>query len=267
MWLLHLRASGSTVGSLSLNVTREICSYIQDQLFAAICWESMQLYDLNTHKTTQHRLHVYVFSGYVQVDRTTVLIVGEEVLTLDLLTLQTTPLPALLTPRNCVGVAQIGNTVVAFGGNVDYKISALCEKSSFPRTHWTPLPPMHYARHSFTPCAFQALLYLTSTIDHRAVESFSPHTETFTVLPVSLPPNVKLGCGSVAFMANGELILLTGGKQMARWKVGESHFHVSAMDRECSSFHPPLIVGTQVFIANAVSLKLEKWSLKANRFA
>ena len=71
----------------------------------------MQLYDFNSHKTTKH-------SGYIQVDRTTVLIVGKEVLTLDLLTLQITPLPPLLTPRNWVGVAQVGNTVFTFGGDI-----------------------------------------------------------------------------------------------------------------------------------------------------
>ena len=63
----------------------------------------------------------------------------------------------------------------------------------------------------------------------------------------------------------GELIILTGNKQLARWKIeSESHFLVSAMDRECSSYHPPLIVGTEVYIAN--NEKVEKWSLEAGRF-
>ena len=123
---------------------------------------------------------------------------------------------------------------------------------------------MHHARSDFTPCAFKALLYLASTNKHRAVESFSPHSETFTVLPVSLPANLKLDCFSVAFVADGELILLTVYKQMARWKVGEAHFRVSAIDRQCCSLHPPLIVGTEVYIAN--DEKVEKWSLEAANF-
>ena len=155
-------------------------------LFAAIWGEAMHLYDLKTGETTHHSLPMYVYSGYVQVDRTTVLIVGEQVRTLDLLTLQTTPLPPLLTPRDFVGVAQMGSTVFAFGG-IDGTPLKVCEKSSVPPTHWTPLPPMHYARSNFTPCAFKAFLYLVSAKNHRAVESFSSHNETFTVLPVSLP--------------------------------------------------------------------------------
>ena len=101
------------------------------------------------------------------------------------------------------------------------------------------------------------------------------------MLPVSLPPDLKIGYGSVkvqidvciitiplsvAFVAKGELFLLTGSMQMARWKVGEAHFSVSAVDRKSYSLHPPLIVGTEVYIANAFGPKVDKWSLEANRF-
>ena len=65
-------------------------------------------------------------------------------------------------------------------------------------------------------------------------------------------------------MANGELLLLTGNGQLACWKVDEPNFRVSAPDRQCCS--PPLIVGTEVYIANGYSKKVEKWSLEANRF-
>ena len=161
------------------------------------------------------------------------LIVGE-VLTLDLLTFQTTPLSPFLTPRDYVGVAQVGKAVFAFGGRYDTNPKKICEKSSMPCTHWSSLPPMHYARTLFTPCVFQALIYLASANrDHEAVESFSPTTETFTVLPVSLTPDLVLGFGSVAFIINGELVLLTGCQQIARWKVEEAHFRVSDIEKKC----------------------------------
>ena len=86
---------------------------------------------------------------------------------------------------------------------------------------------MHYPRWLFTPCVFKALLYLASVEDHRVVESFS------------------------RFVANGEILLLTDYRQMARWKIE-------------SESHPPLIVGTKVYISN--DSKVEKWSLEANRF-
>ena len=272
VWLLHLQSSRGALGSLSFNVIREICSYFEDpRFFVAIYGIRMQVYDFKTRKTTQHTLPIKAFSGYIPVDRTTVLLVGTEVLTLDLLTLHITPLPLLLTPRFDIGVAQMGNTVFAFGGIVSLLANPMtvCEKSSIPPTHWTPLPHMHYARCSFTPCVFKALFYLASTYaKHRAVESFSPLTETFTVLPVALPKGLKIGYwGSVTFVANGELTLLTNKKQMARWKIeSEAQFRVSATDRDCWSCHSPLIVRTEVYIANFNGPLVEKWSLKANKF-
>ena len=109
---------------------------VPGNLFAAIFRQRMELYDFTTQKATQHQLPFEVWSGYVQVDRTTVLIVGQEVRTLDLLTLHTTPLAPLLTPRDCVGVAQVGNTVFAFGGYHDAYGNpvTICEKSTVPPT-------------------------------------------------------------------------------------------------------------------------------------
>ena len=158
----------------------------------------MQLYDFDTTTSHEHRLPINVLSGYVQVDRNTVLIVGRLVRKLDLLTLQTTPLTSLLTPRDYVGVAQMGNRVFAFGEYKDSGPSTICEYLCEQSSAWTQLPPMHNARCWFTPCPFKALLYLTSTYaNDRAVESYSPHTETFTVLFVSPPAQLQLTCGSV----------------------------------------------------------------------
>jgi len=259
---LSQRFTSTTEGALSL-------SQVPRDLFPAISGTNMMLYDFNTQQTSQQTLLVFVWSGYVQVDRATVLIVGREVLTLDLLTLQVTPMAPLNTPRDWVGVAQVGRTVFAFGGNVkvDGDPLAVCEKSSFPPTNWTPLPHMNYARWFFTPCPFEELLFLTSTYftHHRAVESFSPHTETFTILPVSLPAELQLDCASVAFVSGGELLVLTEKRQMARWKIGtKQSFRVSATDRGCWSHHPPLIVGAEVYIAKG--WKVEKWSLETDRF-
>ena len=55
---------------------------------------------------------------------------------------------------------------------------------------------------------------------------------------------------------------------MARWKIeSKSHFRVSDTERECCSFHPPLVVGTEVYIGNVYISggRVEKWSLELNR--
>ena len=81
-----------------------------------------------------------------------------------------------------------------------------------------------------------------------------------------LPEQLLVGMiPSVAFVANEELILLTGNKQMAQWKIeAESQFRLSTVDKECWGYQPPLGVGTEVYIAN--DSKVEKWSLKTDSF-
>ena len=149
----------------------------------------------------------------------------------------------------------MGNVVFAFGG-YDGRALTVCEKWSMQL--WSGLKDMHYARGNFTPCHFKSLIYLAAAraTDHRAVESFSPHTEIFTVLPVSLPTQLRLGQGSVAFVANGELCLLTCGSQMACWVIQPgSEFRLSVTNRECCSLQQPQIVGGEVFIACGVEVE------------
>ena len=111
-----------------------------------------------------------------------------------------------------------------------------------------------------------SLFYLAGTYakDHRAVESFSPLTESFTVLPISLPAQLQLCWNSVSFIANGELCVLTNNKQMARWRVeSESEFRLMDIDRKCWSNQQPVIVGTQALIAlegRVVKFSLETYS-------
>jgi len=83
------------------------------------------------------------------------------------------------------------------------------------------------------------------------------------VLHVSLPAELEIGWGSVTFVVNGELIVLTDFKQVVRWKIEtETHFCCSDTDRAWWSYCPPLIVGTYVYVAN----RLEKWSLDMQGF-
>lgn len=207
--------------------------------------------------------------SYIQLDRATLMIVDFEVKTLDILTYELTNLDPLLTPRSYSGVAMVNTTVFAFGGEDGAGVNkfSVCEKYSLPHNCWTRLPEMHYARTQFTPCNFKALLYLAGTCPatHRAVESFNPQSETFTVLPISLPPDLRLGCSSVAFVAYGELYLLTDSKQKACWRIElESEFRLSDTDKQCWSSQQPRITGTQVLIACGSKVLL--FSLETDTF-
>jgi len=265
VWLFHLRFSALTRRSLSRNVLREICSYFEDpQYFVAIDSHRMHLYNFSTHEITEYEIPLYVISGFIQVDRTTVLIVGEKVMTLDVLSLQVTPQAPLLNPRNFVGVIQVGKTVYAFGG--DFPEVTFCEKSNVLHIDWTPLPPMNYASKALTPCVYKDLIYLVSITysNHSAIETFNIHTETFAVVPVSFTEHIEAYWNLVTFVANGELIILTQYRFFA-WKIeSESGFRKGHTPRECQSYRAPLVVGTKVYIS--VRGYVDIWNLETMKY-
>ena len=96
------------------------------------------------------------------------------------------------------------------------------------------------------------------------METFNAATEHFTVLPVSLPPQLQLAA-SVAFIASGELCLLTNGKQLGRWRIEtERKFRLSYTSQGSHSTQQPVIVDSLVFIANTG--EVQKLSLETYSF-
>lgn len=236
--------------------------------FAAVYFNKVELYDFATQQSTRHSLSVDFGDGgsYIELDANTMLCVGgfppsARVYSLNLSSLQLTPLAGLHVPRCGAGVAKVTAWIYVFGGQGQIS----CEKYRSGDKQWQALANMHYPRSHFTPCSFNALIYLVSSSEDRVVESFNPSTEVFTVLAVSLPQQLRLNSHSVAFVSNGELFLLTNDMQKARWKIeSEREFRVSTTGRNCSSTQPPRVFGQLVFIAS--SGRMEKFSLQSFSF-
>ena len=75
--------------------------------------------------------------------------------------------------------------------------------------------------------------------------------------------------GSVSFVANGELCVLTRGKQIAAWRIeSEREFRLLDTDRECGSTQQPLVMGSMALIANNYSSSnaVETFSLEFYAF-
>ena len=53
---------------------------------------------------------------------------------------------------------------------------------------------------------------------------------------------------------------------MARWKIECETYFIYVLRTGNIAVFTPLIVRTEVYLANAWSEKVEKWSLEANRF-
>lgn len=246
------------------------------RLFAAVCYNNLELYDLNSQQSTHHILPVNFSKGgsFISLTSTKLLCLGRDppstaAYELDLCSLQLSSLPSLHTPRAFAGVAMASNIVYVFGGGDDsYTRLKSCEKYGLLDSQWLPLGDMQHARMSFTPCNFRASIYLPCPLSTSVIEIFSPATEVFSVLPVSLPPEMK-GFFSIAFVAHGQLYVLTSGKQMGRWKIdSKSEFSLFATTKGCCSTQPPLVMDTLVLIANHYfeSKGVERFSLQSCTF-
>ena len=225
---------------------------LQKSKYVAIYMKSLETFDLRTQETTRQELSVNFNIGgsYIELDNDTWLCVGGQpasnaVHSLNLSSIKLTALPHLLAQRCGAGIAKDAESVYVFGGwNSSCLAQTSCEK--YRDRVWQALPKMNHARWSFTPCAYKGLIYLACPAS--PVESFSPPTEKFTLLNLVLPFQ-KIVC-SVAFVANGELCVLTQDKHLARWRIeGETEFRCSAVEKGCWSTQPPLVVDSLVLVA------------------
>lgn len=224
--------------------------------FAAVCGSTVTLCDLTSGETTQQVLpkDFNNTGSAVQLNDTSVLCMEGQppgTYLLELTSFKLTTLPPLPTPRSCSGLAKAGESVYVFGGLDSYGNSlSICERLSLVENTWYQAGTMTHCRAVFTPSSHDSLLYLVSSWGPypRAVETFSPATETFRVLPIALPDELVSGWG-VTFAARGELCVLTEHMQIARWRVGDpSGFRVDATDRKCWSTQMPMIAEGLVLI-------------------
>lgn len=243
----------------------------ENSFYAAVTRNSVELYNVSTQESTQHTISVDFGNGgsYIALDKQTLLCLGGNtmsttVYTLDLSSLLLTSLPSLHISRCGAGVAKTPRFVFVFRSAPG---SVSCEKYALEGCEWVPLGNMKHGRYGFTPCTFHALIYLPSPKTTLIIESFSPETELFTELPVTLPIQMQ-GSPSVAFVASEELCVLTGNKQMGKWNIEvESEFRLSATERNCWSTQPPLILDSLVLIADAISGKVMKFNLETPSFS
>lgn len=213
------------------------------------------IYEVKSQIITRHALTVNFGSGgsFVELDRNRLLCVGASpassaVYTLDLTTFELSRVSSLSIPRCAAGVAKLNSQIHVFGG-VDGTETGLraCAKLDLTDKRWTGIGNMAHPRAYFTPCHFRSLFYLITSWKCPPIETFCIETETFTVLSVSLPP--QLAGASVAFIANEELCVLTEKKLMARWKVNTGgKFRVSYTDTVLWSNQQPLLVGSLALI-------------------
>ena len=281
LWLLYMKLQNRI--QLSLNILREICTYIRPHFYPLIWDNTLKVYNLCTQCfSPQRKFADFIEASYVTVDENCVICLGKypasrEIYSLNLTSLHLTALPPLDRPRYMPGVnlgpGQFAGTVYIFGGrNEKYNLLASCVKYGLKEQKPRKAGTMKSARCGFTPCTYKLLIYLVCTTlkDLRTVEVFDPGTDTCTEMPVSLPPHFDLDCPSVSFVAKGCLILFTWSRQAAYWEIDlESEFRVRTTDRSCHSAQIPLVLDSLVLIANyaySPDLRVERFSLQSYSF-
>lgn len=236
---------------------QKLASY--PQRLSGVYKNQVFLYEIQSQKLSAHYLSLdFGYGGsYVEIDANTLLCLGahpasDAVYQLELSSFQLISLPPLSTSREDAGIAKVKDLVYVFGGyNAAGESLRSCEKMQLSNKHWTQMNNMAYPRVGFTPCYFRSLLYLisSSVMSLGKVETFNQETEIFALFPVSLPSQVKLNLWSVAFIANGELCLMTWGQQMARLKIGsENEFRIYDIEKKAWSNQPPLVLDSLVLI-------------------
>jgi len=273
-----LQALCATWASYS-NTLHRLCDRfpVPRDLLAYVHSEVVEIYDLQSQQSTKHVLPTVFDSGasYIQVDRRTLLCLGGDLTStavreLDLHSLQLASLPPMQTPRTHAGVAKVSRFVYIFGGSAISNIELkYCEKYTLQDKQSFPLGDMQWPRSHFTPCTFRTLIYLVSPWTTRTIETFHPEAETFTVLPISLPPEMELNSASTSFIVHGELCVLTTSEQIGRWRIErDREFRLCASEKWCCSSQPPLITQSTVLIANCTgwTTKLETFSLESYTF-
>lgn len=229
------------------------------------------LYEIQSQRLTKHILSVDFNDGggYVEWDRDKLLCVGARppssaVYLLEISSFQLSSMPSLSTPRAYAGVAKMNAVFYVFGGYyASYQALCSCEKIKVSDKLWTPINSMIRPRSSFTPCQFRSLFYLVAAVEP-TVETFNPETDTFTVLPVSLPSDLRPHT-SVSFVIDGELCLLTGDRQIALWKIEcAQSFRTLNIDRGVCSRQQPLIDETLVLIS--CKERIQRFSLETYSF-
>ena len=212
-WMFFAKRHSQVLCRLSNNLLREICSYISDPCLPCIQENELKLHNLSTGRVTSVSLTRSFRLGCTfclyRSDR--VLCVGDTessttVLSLSLSSYQLQEFPSTHFTRSFSGViAWHVDSIYVFGGNVSSPIKEV-EKLLTSEDSWTPVPAMQYARIGFVPVRYRdKIILVSSSYGQLPVESFSPASETYEVLSITVQGH---GNGALAAVIGDEILVI-----------------------------------------------------------
>lgn len=214
--LLLWVCQSAQLGRISTYVLRETSGYLGLCAFLpAILGSHLLLFDLASETVQKEELPVAFSHGtrFCQLDAVTVAGVGgstgqSEVWGVSLQTCAAWRLPDLVCGRGSAGVVSYRSTVYAFGGTVRGQALRSCEAL---QVKWESLPNMQQPHSHFSPCVHEVSIYLPDVSCNSLMEVFSPGQRSFDVVNWQLPCILS---PSVAFMTNGQLVVVTCARKL-----------------------------------------------------
>lgn len=123
----------------------------------------------------------------------------------------------MFVPRYSAGVIAFEGTGYVFGGYCAEKAMVTCEKFDVSSGDWDVIPHMRYPRHSFSPVAYKAKIYLPDISKyHGCLEIFTPAKQTFSQAAIRLPTNSSNSC---AFIVEDCLYVISCNRFLWYWRV------------------------------------------------
>ena len=231
IWLHFLHLRHSLYVPLSLTVLREVCLYLSPSpLLVSLSGTKLLLFSFRSQSSSQQKLDFHFKPGSMVclTDTDSVICVAGgdslrrcfEVSLNDYTLTRRADLEAM---RAWPGVVLYKGLTYAFGG-VGYNLSSECFDCC--SNHWTSLPNMHVAKHSFTPTPYGRRIYLCAPQAGTQLEVFSPHVPSYELLPLSFPIQCS---SSVSLLLKDLVVVLTSEGEGLRWSVGEGEMRVEGL--------------------------------------
>ena len=226
VYLLWVREVCTLYHSLSRNILREVCIYMQPNPSLAFFTDTdFQIHHFSPHTVTHTRPSDLVQGCMItHIKDWEILCIGSypasvSVSSMDLTTSTLTTEAPMCTSRNSPGVIKACDYIYVFGGVVDNFPLTSSEKFNISTRQWSQIPDMDLPRYCFIPTVYRWDIYLYSAFTHPELTSFNIHTQTYTPYPV--PSIATAMYVSVAFIVDTDLYIV-GNMHVLKWVIGVS---------------------------------------------
>lgn len=265
-----LRVHSPLYTRLSLNITREVFSYIglEHIYMGSIKDKQLIVYELATEtmQVTVPRIDLRLGrTGLAMLTNDTMLVVGgasdkRSVRSLNIWTGTITNEADMMEGRSWPGMLVYKGCAWVFGGSD----LASVERFHCSVRNWERGPQMPTPKSSFTPCENQGLIYLPCPSPHRKqLEVLDPVTEVYTLRPLEL---YSPYFGSVSFVLDNILYVVDYTKQAGTWALGSQDTELTnlqiTVEEKCYSNGPPVKCGNTMYWLNW-EFSLVKFDMKA----